>query len=85
MKTNITWIEWAVVLLLAAWVLLFMGAVWGSAVGAPAFKLTEETCVEVRKGVATYGPVEALRWAKKNGYTSVQIMKARKCLKKEQS
>lgn len=46
--------------------------------------LAEGTCENVRQGVATYGPEVAMRWAREN-LTSVQIMQARRCLKKEKS
>lgn len=43
--------------------------------------VTEATCERVRWGVASFGLEAALKWARDNGYTSVHIMQARKCLK----
>lgn len=42
--------------------------------------LPESTCKKVRWGVAAFGPETALQWAKDQGYTSVQIIRAKKCL-----
>lgn len=44
----------------------------------------DRVCVQVRVGVAAVGLDSALRWARDQGYTSVQIMQAkRQCLTKE--
>lgn len=42
--------------------------------------LPEGTCKKVRWGVAAFGPEIAIQWARDNGYTSIQIVRAKKCL-----
>lgn len=42
--------------------------------------LPESTCKKVRWGVAAFGPEIAIQWAKDQGYTSVQIVRAKRCL-----
>lgn len=45
--------------------------------------MPDRVCVQVRVGVAAYGLDTALKWARDQGYTSVQIMQAkRQCLTK---
>lgn len=67
---------WFGLLLLACLAVGVKGAPWRADRGV----LPASTCAKVRAGVALVGPVQALQWAREQGYSSTQIRRARKCL-----
>lgn len=75
---------WCVVIWFAflGTLLFAMGAVEGAEFKKP-HPTPEALCQRVRVGVATFGVDTVLKWAREQGYTSTQIMQARKCLKGE--